>query len=93
MNYLERKNDLKLNILHSLVLSHDALAKILQHTAARYGTSTEPGDEEINDTVRKLLRYQEILTKKMLSIQLCNTKNGRPKSPWLHPNMQIKIKK
>ncbi|MGN7383818.1 Uncharacterised protein [Chlamydia abortus] len=82
MTFLEKKNELKLNILESLVRSQGAVAAMLEglaETARWTGGDTELAEKYL----KEIAGYQRVLAERLLTLKVREVYRGKPASPWL----------
>jgi hypothetical protein len=93
---LQRQNELKLDILHSLARSQRALAEIVEtiapvmtatfiNNSSSQAVSTDQVAKQILAHIGNLSRYQQALAQKLSGIDIRHVKYGKPGKPWLAP--------
>lgn len=81
--WVERENELRLDLLESLVRSQRALASLIER-AAEAGAGAPEGAAAMLEHVETLSRYQLALSEKIAGHRLRRVVFGRPGSVWVN---------
>ncbi|SDN59384.1 hypothetical protein SAMN04487897_103276 [Paenibacillus sp. yr247] len=81
----EREQWIKLDVLNSLARSQRALARIIE-SVAQSVEETPPLAKQVAENLESIVRYQQILTRKITGISIREKQKGTPADPWLNPH-------
>jgi hypothetical protein len=80
--WMERENELRLDILESLSRSQRALASIIENVAEVSGSGRENA-EGLLKHIHTLVRVQQTLAERMLNVRIRRVVRGNPGALWL----------
>lgn len=87
MNWKERENELKLDILESLARSQKALARMIE-SMADVSEGVSGSAQALRANIMALVRCQRALAGKIGGIRISSIKRGQPGKAWLHPKVR-----
>ncbi|GIP31304.1 hypothetical protein [Paenibacillus sp. J2TS4] len=82
MGFLEKQNELKLNIMEALVRSQGAVATMLESLAETACLSVQDS-VRVEEYLKEISQYQRVLAERMLELPIREVHKGKPASPWL----------
>jgi hypothetical protein len=90
MNYSQRSNELKLDILESLARSQRAISCIIENVADVTSISDKTA-RHVLENLDVITKYQHSIANKLCSIREVRIKKGKPSTPWLNRSIVKKI--
>lgn len=88
MRMSERENMLKLDILQSLTISQQAIAKIIA-SIADVTAMSESSARHVASNIQAIAKYQRMLANKIGLAQVKQMRSGSNGKPWLHDDVKI----
>lgn len=89
MSVGEREQRIKLDLLDSLARSQRALARIIESVALSV-ESSPPLARQVAENLETIVKYQQILARKIIGIPIREKQKGTPGDPWLNPHSGVR---
>lgn len=90
MNYSQKGNEIKLDILESLARSQRAISRIIE-SVADVSSSSDKAANHVLENLDIITKYQHEIANKLFNIHVSHLKKGHPSAPWLNRSFVKKI--
>lgn len=90
MGWLDRQQEMKLDILESLARSQKALARIIESAADSAPAGAEAGTPDgLQKSIGAIARYQQAIMEKMFGIRVGTVRTTPPAAPWTNETLHV----